>query len=102
METTGFCGKKASSPCHTFHGSCLAEMFNVKGIREKLRMGILALCEYNACLLANALVAVSAKHAPLYSSGEVCNSQWVDLTPFSQQRRSRHRPHFYLSDNAWT
>jgi phosphatidylinositol alpha-mannosyltransferase len=45
---------------HTFHGSCLAEMLNVRRVKEKARMAMLAACEYNACFLANELVAVSA------------------------------------------
>lgn len=53
---------------HTFHGSYFAEMLNIKPIREKLRMAILALCEYGSCLLADELVAVSEctrKYLPL-------------------------------------
>lgn len=44
---------------HTFHGSCLAEMLHAKGLVAKARMGALAACEYNSCLLADELVTVS-------------------------------------------
>lgn len=52
-------GCKRPRHIHTFHGSCLAEMFHAKGFTEKLRMGALAVCEYSVCLLADELVAVS-------------------------------------------
>lgn len=45
---------------HTFHGSCFAEMLNAKGLTNKLRMAALAACEYNALLLPDETVAVSA------------------------------------------
>jgi len=44
---------------HTFHGSCLAEMLHIKGITQRMRMGALALCEYNSLLLPDETVAVS-------------------------------------------
>ena len=44
---------------HTYHGSCLAEMLNIKGIKEKMRMGVLALCEQQSVLLPDVTVAVS-------------------------------------------
>src|ERR1051326_2971625 len=53
-------GRKRPRHVHTFHGSCLAEMLNVRGVKERARMGMLALCEMNACLLAKDRVAVSA------------------------------------------
>ena len=43
----------------TFMGSCRAEMMNVKGLKEKARMGFLALSEFNACFFADELVAIS-------------------------------------------
>lgn len=53
-------GRKRPRHVHTFHGSCLAEMLNSKTLPGKVRMGALALCEYNACFLADELVTVSA------------------------------------------
>lgn len=52
-------GRKRPRHVHTFHGSCLAEMAYIKGLKEKLRMALLALCEYGASFLADELVAVS-------------------------------------------
>ncbi|HLK58713.1 MAG TPA: glycosyltransferase family 4 protein [Chthonomonadaceae bacterium] len=52
-------GRKRPRHIHTFHGSCLAEMLSIRGAKEKLRMGMLALCEYNTCLLTRELVGVS-------------------------------------------
>ena len=53
-------GKRRPRHVHTFHGSCLAEMLHTRGIVGRARMGALALCEYEACLLADELVTVSA------------------------------------------
>jgi len=44
---------------HTYHGSCLAETFNAKGLGTKARMAMLAACEYNSIPLADERVAVS-------------------------------------------
>jgi len=44
---------------HTFHGSCFAEMLHIKGITQRLRMGALAVCEYNSLMLPDETVAVS-------------------------------------------
>jgi len=52
-------GKKKPRLIHTFMGSCLAEMRNIKGAKEKARMGLLALCELNATFLFNTTVATS-------------------------------------------
>ncbi len=52
-------GVKRPRHIHTFHGSCLAEMLHTKVWVYKLKMGMLALCEYQASLLADELVAVS-------------------------------------------
>lgn len=45
---------------HTLHGSCLAEMLHVRGLKERIRMGVLALGEFSACLISDEVVAVSA------------------------------------------
>ena len=52
-------GRKRPRHIHTFHGSCFAEMLHSPTIKGKIRMSMLALCEYNCCFLANELVAVS-------------------------------------------
>lgn len=44
---------------HTYHGSCLQEMLNVRGAAGCLRMAALAACETQAALLADETVAVS-------------------------------------------
>lgn len=44
---------------HTFHGSCLAEMINSRGLMGKMRMGLLAACEAQIRWLADETVAVS-------------------------------------------
>lgn len=52
-------GRKRPRHVHTYHGSCLAEMLNAKGLAARARMGMLAACEYNSLLLADETVAVS-------------------------------------------
>jgi phosphatidyl-myo-inositol alpha-mannosyltransferase len=52
-------GRRRPRHVHTFHGSCLAEMLHSRTLTGKIRMGALALCEYNACFLADELVTVS-------------------------------------------
>jgi glycosyltransferase involved in cell wall biosynthesis len=53
-------GKKRPRHIHTFHGSCLAEAIHAKTLVGKARMAALAACEYNVCMMADELVAVSA------------------------------------------
>jgi glycosyltransferase involved in cell wall biosynthesis len=53
-------GRKRPRHIHTFHGSCLAEALHAKTMVGKARMAALAACEYNVCLMADELVAVSA------------------------------------------
>jgi phosphatidylinositol alpha-mannosyltransferase len=52
-------GTRRPRHVHTFHGSCLAETFHMKGLAGKVRMAALALCELSPLLLANELVTVS-------------------------------------------
>ena len=52
-------GVKRPWHVHTFHGSCLAEMLNIRGVAARLRMGLLALCEQQSNLLSDETVAVS-------------------------------------------
>jgi phosphatidylinositol alpha-mannosyltransferase len=75
-------GRKRPRHIHTFHGSCLAEMLNVRGAKEKARMGLLALCEYNACLLAHSLVAVSENTRQYIPPVRMVIPNGVDLSRF--------------------
>lgn len=52
-------GRKRPRHIHTFMGSCKAEMLHARTLAGKARMGALALCEWNACFLADELVAIS-------------------------------------------
>lgn len=52
-------GKALPRHVHTYHGSLLAEMVHARGITAKLRMAVMALCEYGSTFLADELVAVS-------------------------------------------
>lgn len=52
-------GRPRPRHIHTFMGSCLAEMLHARTLVGKARMGLLALCEANACLLADENVAIS-------------------------------------------
>jgi len=52
-------GRKRPRHIHTFMGSCLAEMLHARTPIGKMRMGLLALCEANSCLLADENVAIS-------------------------------------------
>lgn len=52
-------GTRRPRHVHTYHGSCLAEMWNIGGLKEKLRMGMLAVLEQQSVLLPDETVAVS-------------------------------------------
>jgi glycosyltransferase involved in cell wall biosynthesis len=68
---------------HTYHGSCLAEMFNARGVVTKMRMALLAACEYNSLPLADERVAVSdntRRYIPFIRHVIPCG---VDLQTFS-------------------
>ena len=52
-------GCKRPRLIHTFYGSFVAEMLHIQGIKDKARMFLLALCEYNSCFLADEFVAIS-------------------------------------------
>jgi glycosyltransferase involved in cell wall biosynthesis len=53
-------GRRRPRHIHTFHGSCMAEALHAKTFTGKVRMAALAACEYNVCMMADELVAVSA------------------------------------------
>ena len=52
-------GRRRPRHVHTYHGSCLAEMLHSTSWQGRLRMGLLAACEYSALLLADETTAVS-------------------------------------------
>lgn len=52
-------GRPRPRHVHTYHGSLLAETLHAKTISAKVRMGLLAVCEFGSCFLADELVAVS-------------------------------------------
>jgi glycosyltransferase involved in cell wall biosynthesis len=52
-------GRRRPRHIHTYHGSCLAEMFHARGLVNRARMAALAACEYNSLLLADERVAIS-------------------------------------------
>lgn len=52
-------GKERPWHVHTYHGSCLAEMLNASGLKAKLRMGMLAVCEQPTVWMADVTVTVS-------------------------------------------
>ena len=67
---------------HTFHGSCLAEMLHADGVRAKLRMAALAICEFTVCLLADELVAVSRNTRRYNPFARTVIANGVDLDEF--------------------
>ncbi len=77
---------------HTFHGSLLAEFMNVRGSGEKARMGALALCEYNACLLADELVAVSENTRRYIPFIKMVIPNGVNLEDFHPTEEKSHAP----------
>jgi glycosyltransferase involved in cell wall biosynthesis len=75
-------GVKRPRHIHTYHGSCLAEMFHAKGLMTRARMGALALCEYNSLMLADERVAISRntqKYIPFIQHVIPCG---VDMRAF--------------------
>jgi phosphatidyl-myo-inositol alpha-mannosyltransferase len=85
-------GCKRPRLVHTYHGSCFAEMLHAKGIVQKVRMGMLAACEYNSCLLADELVTVSEntrKYIPWIKQVIPCG---VNLDTFSPAENKSTEP----------
>jgi len=76
-------GCKRPRHIHTYHGSCFAEMLHAEGMTAKLRMGALALCEYNSCFLADELVAVSENTRKYIPMVKRVIPNGVDLTAFA-------------------
>lgn len=59
-DDTFLWGCKRPRHIHTYHGSCLAEMWHAATLPVKLRMGALAIGELTSAFLAGERVAVSA------------------------------------------
>ncbi len=85
-------GCKRPRHIHTFHGSCLAEMLHAKGFTTKLRMAMLALCEFGACFLADELVAVSANTRRYNPFVKKVIPNGVDLRAFRPQGKKSVAP----------
>jgi phosphatidylinositol alpha-mannosyltransferase len=76
---------------HTFHGSCLAETLHARSPVAMLRMGALAACEYNSCLLADELVAVSEntrRYIPFVRKVIPCGVDTATFLPGSEKSAS--------------
>jgi phosphatidylinositol alpha-mannosyltransferase len=85
-------GKKKPRLVHTFMGSCLAEMFNIRGVKERARMGLLALFELNATFLADTRVAISENtrhYIPRIQHIVPCG---VDVSAFSPTENKSPHP----------
>ena len=85
-------GRKRPRHIHTFHGSCMAEMLHARGLAAKVRMGMLAACEYNACMLADALVAVSENTRRYIPFVRRVIPNGVDLSAFSPGKTKSAAP----------
>lgn len=77
---------------HTFHGSCLAEMMNICGLKEKLRMGMLAAFEAQTVLLADETVAVSENTRRYVAGIRRVIPCGVNLDSFSPGTSKSERP----------
>jgi phosphatidylinositol alpha-mannosyltransferase len=75
-------GKKRPRHIHTYHGSLLAETLHARGFTTKLRMAIMALCEFGSCFLADELVAVSENTKRYNPFVKTVIPNGVDLTAF--------------------
>ena len=85
-------GKRRPRHVHTYHGSCLAEMFHARGFMNRARMGLLALCEYNSLFLADERVAISnntQRYIPLIGHVIPCG---VDLRAFKPSTSKSAKP----------
>jgi len=83
-------GKKRPRHIHTFHGSCFAEMLHSTSGIGKIRMGLLAACEYSVCFLPDELVAVSEntrRFIPLVKHVIPCGVNLDDFFPAEKSAR---------------
>jgi phosphatidylinositol alpha-mannosyltransferase len=85
-------GRKLPRLVHTFMGSCKAEMMNVKGLKERARMGMLALSEFNACFLADELVAISENTRQFIPRVRHVIPCGVDMEMFSPSEEKSEAP----------
>jgi phosphatidylinositol alpha-mannosyltransferase len=81
-------GKKLPRHVHTYHGSLIAETLHAKGIKTRLRMGAMALCELGSIFLADELVAVSSNTKRYIPGIKHVIPNGVDLTSFAPGTKS--------------
>jgi len=81
-------GKKRPRHVHTYHGSLLAETLHAKGFTTKLRMGLMAVCEFGSVFLADELVAVSSNTRRYIPGIKHVIPNGVDLAAFSPGPKS--------------
>lgn len=85
-------GRKRPRHIHTFHGSCLAETLHASTFVGRLRMAMLALCEYGACALADELVAVSENTRRYLPAVKRVIPNGVDLSIFHPSEEKSPAP----------
>jgi glycosyltransferase involved in cell wall biosynthesis len=81
-------GKKLPRHVHTYHGSLIAETLHAKGIKTRLRMAAMALCELGSVFLADELVAVSSNTKRYVPGIRHVIPNGVDLTSFAPGTKS--------------
>jgi len=81
-------GKRRPRHVHTYHGSLLAETLHARGFITRLRMAVMALCEFGSVFLADELVAVSSNTRRYIPGIRHVIPNGVDLTAFSPRAKS--------------
>jgi glycosyltransferase involved in cell wall biosynthesis len=81
-------GKRRPRHVHTYHGSLLAETIHARGFVTKLRMALMALCEFGSVFLADELVAVSSNTKRYIPGIRHVIPNGVDLTAFAPAPKS--------------
>jgi len=81
-------GKRRPRHVHTYHGSLLAETIHARGFITKLRMALMALCEFGSVFLADELVAVSSNTKRYIPGIRHVIPNGVDLTAFAPATKS--------------
>jgi phosphatidyl-myo-inositol alpha-mannosyltransferase len=81
-------GRKRPRHVHTYHGSLLAETLHARGLKTRLRMATMALCEFGSVFLADELVAVSSNTKRYIPFIRHVIPNGVDLTAFAPGEKS--------------
>jgi phosphatidyl-myo-inositol alpha-mannosyltransferase len=81
-------GKRLPRHVHTYHGSLIAETLHAKGLKTRLRLGAMALCELSSIFLAKELVAVSSNTKKYIPGIRHVIPNGVNLTSFGPGRKS--------------